>query len=168
MTLQRALLIGVALAGLAGCANQNFGLPQSREEFVKVYKDGGMFRNAEHYTINRPKAAVVADLNQFATKCLNVRVTTTIRQGYATDRSTATYHPRMVEAKGGITSLTVQETYRDKPEKGHPPGGLYSLVADMSARGGQTQLDIYHAGRTAIAKSVKSWAEGDKASCPNF
>lgn len=168
MTLQRALLIGVALAGLAGCASYNIGLPQSREEFVKVYKDGGLFRNAEHYTINRPKSAVVADMNQFATKCLNVKVTTTIRQGYTTDRGTTTYHPRMVEAKGGITSLTVQETYRDKPEVGHPPGGLFSLVADMSARGGQTQLDIYHAMRTPIAKSVKDWADGNKASCPKF
>lgn len=168
MTRQRALLIGLIWTGLAGCANNNIGLPQSREEFVKVYKDGGLFRNAEHHTIHRPKAAVVADLNQFVSKCLQVKVTTTIRQGYAMDRSTTTYHPRIVEAKGGITSLTVQETYRDKPEQGHPPGGLYSLVADMSARGGQTQLDIYHAGRTPIAKSVKDWAEGHKESCPKF
>lgn len=167
MAIKRAAMIGVVVAGIVGCA-ANVGLPQSREEFIKVYKNGGMFRNAEHYTISRPKAAVVADIDQFAEKCLRVKVTTTIRQGYSSDRSTTTYHTRMVEAKGGITSLTVQETYRDKREKGHPPGGLYSVVADMRARGGQTQLDIYHAGRTPIANSIKDWAEGDKSSCPKF
>jgi hypothetical protein len=41
-------------------------------------------------------------------------------------------------------------------------------VADMSARGGQTQLDIYHAGRSGIARAVKDWAEGDKSNCPKF
>ena len=167
MAFKRTIVIGLVVAGIAGCAT-NVGLPQSREEFIKVYKNGGLFRNAEHHTINRSKSAVVADIDQFADKCLNVKVTTTIRQGYMSNRSTTTYHPRMVEAKGGVTSLTVQETYRDRPEKGHPPGGLYALVADMRARGGQTQLDIYHAGRTPIAKSIKDWAEGDKSSCPKF
>lgn len=167
MAFQRALIIGMVMAGVVGCAT-NVGLPQSREQFIKVYKGGGLFRNAEHHTVKRSKSAVVADINQFADKCLKVKVTTTINQGYMTNRSTTTYHPRMVEVKGGVTSLTVQETYRDKHEKGHPPGGLYALVADMRARGGQTQLDIYHAGRTPIAKSIKDWAEGDKSSCPKF
>lgn len=167
MVVQRAVLIVLVAAGAVGCS-ANVGMPQSREEFIKVYKDGGMFRNAEHYAINRAKPAVVADLSQFMDKCLNVKVTTTIRQGYSTDRGTTTYHPRMVEAKGGVTSLIVQETYRDRPEKGFPPGGMYSLVADMRAHGGGTQLDIYHAGRTAIADSLKDWAEGDKSSCPKF
>jgi len=160
-------MIGVGVAGLIGCAT-NIGLPQSREEFVSAYKDGGLFRNAEHYTINRSKTAVVADIKQFANKCLNVKVTTTISQGYMRDRSSTTYHPKIVQVKGGITSLTVQETYRDKPEKGQPPGGLYALVVDMHARSGHTQLDIYHAARGPIAKSIKDWAEGDKSSCPKF
>ena len=167
MGFKRTTVIAFLAAAAAGCS-ANVGLPQSREAFINVYKDGGMFRNAEHYTISRPKQAVVADLNQLMDRCLNVKVTTTIRQGYSTDRGTTTYHPRMVEAKGGVTSLVVQETYRDKPEKGFPPGGMYSLVADARAHGGQTQLDIYHAGRTAIASSVKDWAEGDKSSCPKF
>lgn len=167
MVFQRAVLIALLAAQVVGCS-ANVGLPQSREAFIKVYKNGGMFRNAEHYTISRSKAAVVSDLSQFMDRCLNVKVTNTIRQGYSTDRSTTSYHPRMVEAKGGVTSLTVQETYRDKPEKGQPPGGMYSLVADLRARGGYTQLDIYHAGRTAIAVSIKDWAEGDKSSCPKF
>ena len=167
MKFQRTILIGMTAVILAGCA-ANIGLPQSREEFIKVYKDGGLFRNAEHYTINRPKSAVAADVGQFADKCLHVKVTTTIRQGYAMDRSTTTFHPKMVEAKGGVTSLTVQETYQDKPEEGHPRGGMYSLVADMRAQGGKTQLDIYHAGRGPVAQSVKDWAEGKKSNCPNF
>lgn len=167
MMLYRAIIIGVGVAGLIGCAT-NIGLPQSREEFIEVYKDGGLFRNAEHYTINRSKPAVVADIKQFAHKCLNVKVTTTIRQGYMSNRSSTTYHPKIVKVKGGVTSLTVQETFRDKVEKGQPPGGLYALVADMRARGGHTQLDIYHAARAPIAKSIKDWAEGDKSNCPAF
>jgi len=161
-------MIGVIMAGALVCATANAGVPQSREEFIKVYKNGGLFRSAEHYTIKRPKSAVVADIRKFAGKCLNVKVTSTIHQGYMSNRSTTTYHPKIVEVKGGVTSLTVQETYRDKPEKGHPPGGLYGLVADMRTRGGQTQLDIYHGGRGPIAKSIKAWAEGDKSSCPKF
>lgn len=167
MSLYRAVIFGVLTSGLMGCVT-NVGLPQTREAFVETYKSGGLFRNAEHYTINRSKSQVVADLRQFSDKCLNTKVTTTIRQGYMTDRSTTTYHPKIVEAKNGVTSLSVQETYRDKPEQGHPPGGLYTLVADVSASGGRTKLDIYHAGRTPIANSVKDWAEGNKASCPKF
>lgn len=167
MSSYRVIMLGVLASGLLGCVT-NVGLPQTREEFVETYKDGGLFRNAEHYSINRPKAKVVADLRQFADKCLNIKVTTTIRQGYMTDRSTTTYHPKIVEAKNGVTSLTVQETYRDKPEQGHPPGGMYALVADVSGSGSQSKLDVYHAGRTPIAKSVKDWAEGNKASCPKF
>ena len=167
MEIRGVVVILCLMTGLIGCSG-NFGLPQSRAEFVKVYKNGGMFRNAEHLTINRPKQAVVADLQQYVDKCLYIKVTTTIRQGYATDRSTATLHPKIVESKGGVTSLSVQETYRDKPEKGHPPGGLYTLVAELRARGSQTQLDLYHAGRDAIADPLKKWAQGDTGSCPKF
>lgn len=167
MMFYRAMAIGVLVAGIVGCAT-NTGLPQTRDAFVRMYKDGGLFRNAEHHAINRSKTAVVSDLNQFVNKCLHVKVTSTLRQGYSVDRSTTTYHPKMTETKSGATSLSVQETYRDKPEKGHPPGGMYTLVAEMRAQGGKTKLDIYHAGRTPIANSIKDWANGDKASCPKF
>ena len=63
----------------------------------------------------------------------------------------------------------MQEEYNDRAMSGAPPGGLFTLVAEISSAGkGKTQLDIYHAGKGKIADKLKDWAEGDKQYCPNL
>lgn len=152
----------------AGCA-ANIGLPQTRDEFVAMYKPGGMFRNAEHVTVSRPFKSVVADVTEYAKKCLNVRETHAPSYQYKEAGGSTTYRPKIESIKGGGVSLSLQEKYNDRVDSGAPPGGIFILVAEMRAIGGsKTQLDIYHASRGKAADSLKQWAEGDSRICPSF
>lgn len=157
-----------SVLGIPGCAT-NIGMPQTRDEFVTLYKPGGMFRNAEHVTVSRPFKSVVADVTEYANKCLNVRETHGPSYRYKEAGGSTTYRPRMETIKGGAISLSLQEKYNDRDDSGAPPGGIYTLVAEMRAiSGSKTQLDIYHAARGKVADTLKQWAEGDSRTCPSF
>lgn len=165
--IQMAGLISLFLSVLTGCAT-NIGLPQTRNEFVSMYKSGGLFRNAEHVTVNRPVKAVVADVTEYANKCLKVRVTTRPSYQYKEAGGSTTYIPKIGAGQNGMTALSVQEKYDDREQSGMPPGGMFTLVAEIRAAGNKTQVDIYHAARGKIADPLKQWIEGDKDRCPSF
>jgi len=166
--IQLAGLISLFLSVLTGCAT-NIGLPQTRSEFVKMYKPGGLFRSAEHVTVNRPVKAVVADTTEYANKCLKVRITNRPNYQYKEVGGTTTYIPKIGAGQNGMTTLSVQEKYNDRDESGVPPGGMFSLVAEIRAAGSnKTQVDIYHAGRGKIADFLKLWIEGNKDRCPSL
>ena len=164
--IRKAFLLSLFLPLFAGCA---IGVPQTRDEFVTMYKPGGIFRNAEHYTINRPAKAVVADVKEFSRKCLTIRVVDSPNYSLKEAGGSTTYRPKIETIHKSTTSLAVQEEYNDRAMSGAPPGGLFTLVAEISSAGkGKTQLDIYHAGKGKIADKLKDWAEGDKQYCPNL
>lgn len=151
---------------LSGCA---IGVPQNRDEFVTMYKPGGIFRNADHYTVNRPAKAVVADMREYSQKCLNIRVVNPPNYALREAGGSTTYRPKLEAVGKGKTTLSVQEEYNDRPMKGAPKEGLFTLVAEVCPAGkGQTQLDIYHASRGKIADNLKDWAEGKKHACPDL
>lgn len=153
---------------LVGCAT-NIGVPQTREEFVSAYKSGGMFRNAEHVTVNRAAKLVIADASEYANKCLKVRVAYGPSYKYKQAGGSTTYAPRIETTRSGATALSVQEQYNDRAQSGAPPGGIYTLVAEFRAAGNnKTQVDIYHASRGKIADPLKQWIQGDKRSCPSL
>jgi hypothetical protein len=154
---------------LSGCAT-NIGAPQSSGEFVKMMKEGGLFRNAEKVSVNSPAKSVVADLTAFADKCLKVR---TFRAGnYATreSASSTTYHPKIVKGRKSATALVVQEQYNDRDDSGAPTGGIFTLVAEVNPSGKKTtDVDIYYlTGRGMIVDPLKEWMEGNKGHCPSF
>ena len=62
------------------------------------------------------------------------------------------------------------QEYYGRPEKGMPPDGLYTFVAEFQPAGTKsTQLDIYYiATRGTISDALKQWAAGDKRACPNL
>ncbi len=144
--------------------------PQSREEFVKKVKPGGLGRKAEHMTVNRPYKAVLKDMKGFADKCLNVRVS---RSGSYRTREvggSTTYHPKVVAIGKQSSSLSVQEEYASKhANAGAPPGGVFVLVTEISPVGGnKTQVDIYHLYKGELVKPMKEWLTSDKRPCPKF
>lgn len=162
----KACLLSVFLPIFAGCA---IGVPQTRDEFVTMYKSAGIFGNAEHITVNRPVKAVVADVKEFSQKCLNVRVTNSANYQLKEAGGSTTYHPKIETARKDVTTLSVQEEYNDRALSGAPKGGLFTLVAEMSPAGKKkTQLDIYYPALSKITDQLKQWADGDKRSCPTL
>jgi hypothetical protein len=164
----KACLMAAFLPLFAGCAT-NIGVPQTRDEFVTMYKPGGLFRNVEHVTVNRPGKAVVADVKEYAKKCLTVRVTSGPNYRLKEVGGSTTYHPKIETARKDVTTLSVQEEYNDRAQSGVPKGGIFTLVAEIGSAGkNKTRVDIYHAGRGKIADPLKEWIDGDKHSCPSL
>ncbi len=146
------------------------GAPQSRTEFVKKVKPGGIGRKAEHMTVKRPYQAVLKDMKGFADKCLNVRVSRSGNYGTREVGGSTNYHPKVVTIGKQASSLSVQEEYASKhANKGAPPGGVYVLVTEISAAGdGKTQVDIYHLYKGELVKPMKEWLTSEKRPCPKF
>lgn len=162
----RTAAIAILTLTLAGCASPYIGQPQTREKFVADMRDGGMFRNSEHFTVNRPLKTVVAETREYASKCLDVRVTRKLPREAV---SSTTYRPQVTPVPDGATSLVVQEMYGDKEAGGMPPGGLFVFVAEMRAQGNTTAVDAYYVtGRGKILDALKQWTEGRKGGCPAF
>jgi len=145
------------------------GAINTREEFVAAMKTGGPFKNVEQVTVNRPMKAVVADVSEYANKCLKVRTTRAASYQYKEVGGTTTYLPKIETTRTGATALSVQEKYNDRDQSGAPPGGFFSLVAEIRSAGtNKTQVDIYHNSRSKIADPLKQWIAGDKRLCPAF
>lgn len=160
----------LCLAMLTGCA-ANIGAPQTRAEFVKMVKPGGLFRSSEQKIVNRPFKTVVNDLREYADKCLDVRTTRAPNYAMKEAGGSTRYNPKFQMIGQNKAALSLQELYNDPKShanSGAPPGGIFVMVAEMQPRGNQTQLDIYHLSRGRVADFLKDWAEGDKSRCPRL
>ena len=163
-------IVGVTLiAVLAGCQTY-VGVPQTREEFVSSTKQGGLFRNSETITVRKPVNDVVASVKILAEKCLNVTVKTPNTSTTGNTGSNTTYRPTMHPQSNGVSALTIQESYGARFTQGEPPGGMYTVAAEIrGAAGGLTQVDIYHiTGRGMISDAIKSWVLDGNQTCPRF
>jgi hypothetical protein len=152
------------MTALTGCLSST--LPQTRDEFVQIYKQGGAFRDTQRYTVNRPVDSVAADISKYAERCLNTSVVN--RQIRNEARSATTYRPKMGTTRGGVKTLSVQKSFNGRNVAGAPPGGMFSLVAEFRPAGRKTKIDVYHAGEGSIAEWLKKWAEGDTTRCPSL
>ncbi|ACM21076.1 lipoprotein, putative [Geotalea daltonii FRC-32] len=149
-----------------GCA---IGVPQNRDEFVAMYSESGIFTAADHYTINQPAKAVIADVKEYSQKCLNVQVYDSPNYALRETGGKTTYRPKIETVRKNVFSLSVQEEYNDHHISGSPKDGLFTLVAEITPAGkGKTKLDIYHPRGSKTADPLKDWAEGKKGSCPNL
>ena len=166
VTSSRRLSLLLLFPVCAGCA---IGVPQNRQEFVTMYQDAKIFGKAEHYTIDRPAKAVVADVKEFSRKCLNVRVVDPPSYALHEAGGATTFRPKLEKGGNDTTALSLQEEYNDKPMSGAPKDGLFTLVAEIRPAGrNRTALDIYHARRGKIADPLKQWADGDRCACPSL
>lgn len=168
-------LMMVFLPVLAGCAST--GYPQTREEFLSAYNWGGIAQNVEHITVDRPIKTVVAEVAEFAKKCLDIKINLKRASRYNLEKygsaSTAppvTYNTKVEENRNGTTTLSVQEdNMANVKQGGFPPGGYFTLVAEIRAAGkNKTQVDIYHLSKAYITNPLKQWIEGGKRACPSL
>ena len=172
--LAAARIVLLCLPALAGCAGmEEAKFPQTADEFLSTYNWGGLFQNKESLAVNRPVGVVVADMKEFAKNCMDIKVNKKRAARYATDKyGTGTrgdaipYNAKVGSLKNGATGLAIQEVY-DQPQKGTPPDGMFTLVAEIRAAGKtKTDVNIYHLKRPFLADPLKKWVEGDKQSCP--
>jgi hypothetical protein len=147
--------------------------PQSADEFLTTYNWGGLFQNKETVKVERPQAAVVADMREFARKCMDITVNKRRAGRYATDKYSAPpsseaipYNAKVARLKTGSMALSIQEVFPEPP-KGTPADGMYTVVADVHALSKTTtEVSIHHLKKPFIADPLKKWVEGDKRLCP--
>jgi hypothetical protein len=165
------LLCLLPLAGCAGLTEVKF--PQSADEFLSTYNWGGLFQNKENLAVNRPVGVVVADTREFAKNCMDIKVNKKRAARYAMDKygsgtrgDAIPYNAKVGPLQNGATGLSIQEVY-DQPQKGTPPGGMFTLVAEIrGVNKTKTEVNIYHLKRPFLADPLKKWVEGDKRDCP--
>jgi hypothetical protein len=167
------VVLGVFLAGCAATSNTTARWPQTTDQFISSYNWGGIFQNVERMTVDRPSGAVVASLKQYAKECLDIKVNKKRAARYATSKyerpNTAppvTYTTKVGQIKNGATALSVQEWGEIPNEKGQPPGGRYTMAAEVRAVGKKTEVNIYHLAKPFLANPLKGWIAGDKRDCP--
>lgn len=168
--------MAMVLPLIAGCAAMSTPAryPQNTEEFLKTYNWGGIFQNVERVTVDRPSGAVVGDLKEYAKQCLDIKVNKKRAGRYALDKygnkpssEPVTYNTKLGPIKNGATALSVQESGAVQGDPGMPPGGMYTLVAEVRPAGkGKTEVNIYHLAKPFLATPLKRWVEGDKRDCP--
>ena len=171
ISLLRTVSSILILTVVAGCTTASH-YPHTRGEFVSTYGEGGLFNSAEHFTVDRETKSVIADVKNYAKKCLDIRVNLKRAGRYKTEKygapSTAppvTFNTKVETARDGSTYLSVQEFGLNI--KGEPPGGLFTLVAEIRAAGkNKTKVDLYHIARPFIANPLKQWVRGDEYACP--
>lgn len=176
MTALRSMaLILPLLAGCAATGDTPIRYPQNADEFLSAYNWGGWFQNVDRTTVDRPFVAVVADMRQYGKQCLDIRVNKKRAARYALDKygtkpssEPVTYNTRVGLLKNGATALSVQE-WNGVDQKGAPPGGPYTLVAEVRAAGKtKTELNIYHLAKPFLSDPLKRWVANDRRDCPGL
>lgn len=157
---------------LAGCAGMEAKYPQTADEFLTTYNWGGLFQNKESVTVKRSQSAVVADMREFAVKCMDITVNKRRMARYATDKYSRApsseaipYNAKVARLKTGAMALSIQEVSGDT--KGVPADGMYTVLAEVrGVSQSSTQVNIYHLAKPFIANPLKKWVDGDKRECP--
>jgi len=162
----------IVLLLLAGCAGMDAKYPQTPDEFLATYNWGGIFQNREKVAVDRPATAVVADLKEFARKCMDITVNKRRAGRYALDKYGTTpggaipYLAKVAPLKSGSPALSIQEKL-DKPPAGTPAEGMFTVVAEVQSVGKtKTEVGIHHLAKPFIADPLKKWIAGDKRECP--
>jgi hypothetical protein len=165
-------VLGAFLAGCTATSNTTVRYPQTTDQFISTYNWGGLFANVDRMTVERSSGAVVAALKEYAKECLDIKVNKKRAARYATDKYTrpstepVTYNTKIGPIKNGATALSVQES-GGVIDKGVPPDGLYTMVAEVRAVGkSKTEVNIYHLAKPFLANPLKGWVTGDKRDCP--
>ena len=171
MSLLKAVIYTLIVSSLAGCAT-GASFPRTREQFVTMYGSGGLFHNAEHFTVNRQANAVIADARNYASRCLDIKKNVKRASRYklnqygpANNSEPVTYNTKIEKTRSGATALSVQEL--GIHTKDDPPGGKFTLVAEIQAMSSnKTRISLYHLSRAPIANPLRQWMQGGEHVCP--
>jgi hypothetical protein len=153
---------------LSSCATHIGKFPQNSDEFVSMYGKGGMFNKVEEVVVSQPYSAVVKNIQEYSSKCINNYRRST-KADYATRQSaTITDFQSSVSSSNGETTFSIQEQYEEQQVKNLPVGGMYILVAKIRKGGSGTNIGLYHLARGNMAHFTKEWANGNKKECPQL
>lgn len=156
---------------LVSACGYHIGAAQTREGFIEQTKGGGVLSRDEKFLVNRPIKSVVADLREYADKCLNKSVTTGPNYMIKEVGGTMHYHAKLDTPKPDYAIFSFQaEQGRVSARHGAPPGGIFHLVAQMHmADANSTRITLNHyIAVNSVAEQFKRWVNGDKGQCPKL
>jgi hypothetical protein len=167
-------VLATLVAGCAATGSTPARYPRNADEFISSYNWGGWFQNVERMTVERPSPTVVASLREYAKQCLDIKVNKKRAARYALDKygnkpgsEPVTYNSRIAPIKNGAMALSVQESGAMKDESDLPPGGMFTMVAEVRSSGkNKTDVSIYHLAKPFLANPLKGWIAGDQRDCP--
>jgi hypothetical protein len=160
-------IAAIAALAIVACAP----MPQTAEEFRKAVP-GAMMAKTDSYEVNRSLKEVAATFRRKAPECLNVSVRTVSQTTTSYQNILTQYKPTVV-VNSERAELHVQQlhktgvVYPSKP----PEGGIYLLVADAYAIGGnRTRIQLYgpSKGYDVLYRAIRGWAAGDNLGCPDM
>ncbi|MDH5426360.1 MAG: hypothetical protein OEY29_15335 [Gammaproteobacteria bacterium] len=157
----------------AGCSMK---MPMNPAEFRQMVPES-MFGKKDSYTVNRSLSKITKTFKQKSDKCLRKSIERTSCQsnGYGTTchKTINHYNPKIKLTKNKM-EFTIQTSVEGNVIilGGDPPkGGMYQLVADITAVGkNKSQVDVYYgwAGSDMFVSAIKNWANGKTRGCPDL
>ena len=146
--------------------------PQNREELIVGVKKGATFTQHESHIIKRPLAKVYKSLRPKVRKCLSVKVTSTMQQGYAIHTSTSIYRPSMRKVSKSRAEISLQVEHIPRPiGNTMPKGGFFILATNIEAVSkNRTRITTYgpSIGHDDLFVAMKDWAQGKNTPCPDM
>lgn len=158
----------LVLLGITGCAGK---MPQSADEFRQALP-GAFMGELETYEVDRASADIGKTFQQYAPRCLNVRLETRSQTSMSYQYIVTQYTPTVV-----INNERAELHIQEKHEQGvmavyeEPAAGHYLMVIDATSIGdNRSRIDIYRPsmGFDAMLKAVKNWIEGTDVGCPDL
>ena len=166
-------LITLATVGLLLAACTIPPAPQNRQELITAIEKGATFTQHETHIIKRPINQVYNSLRPKVRKCLAVKITSTMQQGYGIHTSTSIYRPSMrkVSKSRAEISLQVEHIPRGIGGDTMPKGGYFIIASDIEAVAkNRTKITTYgpSVGHDDLFVALKNWAQGKNTPCPDM
>lgn len=126
----------------------------------------------ESYEINRPFEEVAKTFKKMAPECLDVTIKTTSQTNMSYQVIVSNYNPTVI-VSDQAAELHVQFIHESGVMKVSemPESGYYLMVVDaLPINNNSTRIDYYgpSKGYDSIRNTIKGWATGDNAGCPDM
>lgn len=156
-----------------GCSMK---MPMNPAEFKKMVPES-MFGKKDKYTVNRSLKKIARTFKKKTNKCFRKTVESTgcTNNGYGSTCHTriTSYNPKIKRSKNKLelTIQTIIESNSLNLGGTPPPGGMYTLVADITpVSKNKSQVEVYYgwAGSDMFVKTIKRWTNGKTRGCPDL
>lgn len=161
----RKMLMLIISISLSGCGH----FAQTPEEWVYYHKQGKTMRGTKTVEIPRPLSTVIANLNEYASKCVNGMIMeTSLTQGMYYERNRTTYTAKVKPSENGLSLLSIQIMADNAPrQKEMAAGGDFFFVSEIQGGKSKTTITSYYLVMSKhFADQVSEWANGIKKQCP--
>lgn len=167
----KVLLLSLAFV-VSGCSMK---YPQNPTEFRQMLP-GSMFGEVEKFEVNQPISRIARVFKARANTCLNksIKTQSCMQTGYGGMSCSVTviHYKPTVKTSAQAIELHLQQKSENFLTLGKiPEDGIYTLVADVRAKGKNTsELVIYSGsfGSDTLKKAIRAWASGKSRGCPDL